>query len=245
MLTPGENESSPVYVSQPPTYRPEGEPNHEGENTVLAGKLRELEIARPHMVNQEYEKAKKDIINNFVGGVSVDVLDPPIGHPTQNQSDKQKIVQFRVADASGGDHLDDNTYWLEKDGYSYSRVPESLARDGLQIVEWQDFHDDIRKATHSFRYRYAVCCMLGGLCCSPLSCIYLCGRDWCLKREFHQICRRHEEIWVSYGIKIILTSFMSIIDMDPTPYAHILTASGREEERGVYVFQLILRNLIR
>jgi len=248
MLTPGENESPPMHVSQPPpTYRREGESNHEGEsnqegeNTVLAVKLRELQVARPYMEKKEYEKAKKVIIDNFVVGASIDLPGPPIGQPTQNQYDKPKIVQIRVSDSTGAHEFDDNTYWLEKDGYSYSRVPESLARDGLILGEWQEFHDNVREATDTLRCHTFVWCLLGGPC-SPLACVYCYGKDWCLRRELLRICRHHEEIWMSYGIKIKLTTFGSLMEMASTPYPHKLSKEDREEKCGVYVFQLIPRN---
>jgi len=83
----------------PPMYNPEGEPNHENQDTRLGGKLRELQNARPYLEKEEYEKVKKDLIANFVGVALVAMPDLPLQHQ-QNESKKQKIVQFRVCDTS-------------------------------------------------------------------------------------------------------------------------------------------------
>jgi len=103
------------YGEAPPMFSPEGESNNEGQEPKLANKLQELQDARSYMEKEEYEKAKKDIIANFVGGVSVEILHPPTQHQ-QRQYGSQKIVQFRVSDTTCSDHLDDHLYWLRKDG---------------------------------------------------------------------------------------------------------------------------------
>jgi len=148
------------------------------------------------------------------------------------------IVQFRVSDCSCGDRLDDNNYWLQKDGLSRDKLPTSLEAAGLTLSDWQTFLIEINCETET-RCSLGTCCFLSCVC-TPVAGFFYCFMqgDQVLKR-YLAICRTYEGKWKSHGIQVRLTTFQSYVQVPGTGYATGLSMADVEESRGVFVFQVI------
>lgn len=149
------------------------------------------------------------------------------------------VVQFRVSDTTCGDHLDDNNYWLQKDGLSREAVPPQLQAAGLSLQDWQAFLDDINTETQT-RCTLGLCCFLFWICTPIIGCLYCQAKGAELKGKYLQICKKYDDKWKTHGVQVRLTTACdSYIQMPCTGYPHGLTKADTENDRGVFVFQVI------
>eukprot|EP00746_Dinoflagellata_sp_MGD_P153563 gnl/MRDRNA2_/MRDRNA2_84316_c0_seq1.p1 gnl/MRDRNA2_/MRDRNA2_84316_c0~~gnl/MRDRNA2_/MRDRNA2_84316_c0_seq1.p1 ORF type:complete len:461 (+),score=60.17 gnl/MRDRNA2_/MRDRNA2_84316_c0_seq1:31-1383(+) len=175
------------------------------------------------------------------GGTIFNVTPTQMVHnpvPNLSKCAYSNVVQFRVSDTTCGDHLDDNNYWLQKDGLSFSTLPPQLQAAGLNVSDWQALLNEINTETQT-RCTLGTCCFLFWICTPIIGCTYCYAKGGELKGKYLKICQKYESQWSSHGIKVRLTSVGSYMEMPCTGYPTGLTKADTEKDRGVFVFQVI------
>ena len=148
------------------------------------------------------------------------------------------VVNFCVSDCTAGDELDDHRHWLARDGLSDDVVPPILAAAGMTEDAWRQLHQDI-DACNGKRCDVWCWCLL---CCTTTpvgACCYCQVKGCLLKDTYLGICRRYESECPQLMFK--LTTVASYIDMDSTGYPHPYTKENTVNDRGRFVFQIIVR----
>ena len=152
------------------------------------------------------------------------------------------VVNFCVSDCTVGDEFDDHRYWLAKDGLSAEVVPPALEAAGMSQEKWRQLHEDIDACNGkrcSLKCFLLICCTT--FCLGPATCAvcYCVVKGGMVRDAYLGICRRYESECPQLMFK--LTTVASYIDMDSTGYPHPYTKENTVNDRGRFVFQIIVR----
>lgn len=233
-----------------------------GGGANLVDKLRELQAARDEglLTEAEFQAARQTAIASLTDSFSVTQggIEPVIisQQPTmgpaapapaagsglaalihRNQNPTSGVVQFRIGDTYCGDHLDDNNYWLEKDGISRDALPAPL-HGRCALEEWQTLLNEVAGATYSTRCSLGPWCLLGGLLNSPLATTYCKVQT---DRLLCRVIRARDRFERATKLTVFIGSFMSHFELDgKPPHPHLLRGDEREKDRGVLFFQVIV-----
>ena len=146
-------------------------------------------------------------------------------------------MQFRIGDTYCGDHLDDNNYWLGKDGLSRDALPAPL-QGRCALEQWRTLLNEVAGATYSTRCSLGLWCLLGGMACSPLATTYCKVQT---DRLLCKVIRARDRFEKATGLTVFMGSFMSHFELEgQPPHPHFLRADQREKDRGVLFFQVIV-----
>jgi hypothetical protein len=158
----------------------------------------------------------------------------------RNQNPQSGVVQFRIGDTYCRDHLDDNNYWLEKDGLSRDALPAPL-QGRCTLEQWRTLLNEVAGATYSTRCSLGLWCLLGGMVCSPLATTYCKVQT---DRLLCKVIRARDRFEKATGLTVFMGSFMSHFELEvpegESPHPHFLRHDQREKDRGVLFFQVIV-----
>ena len=235
-----------------------------GDDSRLADKLRELQTARDEEVltESEFQAARQNAIASLAGvssaaeGIEATIVSQqPTTRPAapapapgdglaalihRNQNPQSGVVQFRIVDTCCGDHLDDNNYWLGKDGLSRDALPAPL-QGRCTLEQWRTLLNEVAGATYSTRCSLGLWCLLGGMVCSPLATTYCKVQT---DRLLCKVIRARDRFEKATGLTVFMGSFMSHFELEvpegESPHPHFLRHDQREKDRGVLFFQVIV-----